>query len=177
MTPLFARALGETAFATLPAAVRRLHQGGTFTGEATIEGPATALGRLCSRLLRFPPAGTGIPLRLDIRPHAQGERWTRHFGEHRMASTLRLSADGCFIVERLGAFAVAMAPTARESGLSLVVRGWSILGLPLPRCTAPGGHAWEGTDPAGRFTFDIAVALPLGMGRLVQYRGWLSPAR
>lgn len=176
MTPIFARALGEAAFAALPAPVRRLHQGGSFLGEATIDGPATAPARLCARLLRFPPPGTAVPLRLDILADEHGESWTRHFGTHRMASRLHLSRHGGAIVERLGAFAVDLAPSGSREGLSLAVRGWSALGIPLPRRTAPGGHAREETDATGRFTFDIAVDLPFGLGRLVRYRGWLVPA-
>ena len=30
-------------------------------------------------------------------------------------------------------------------------------------------------DEAGRFCFDVALRLPLRMGRGVRYRGWLTP--
>lgn len=175
MTPIFARALGEATFAALPAPVRRLHQGGSFRGEATIDGPGTALARVCARLLRFPPPGTTVPLRLDIVADEHGESWTRHFGMHRMASRLQLSRHGHAIVERLGAFAVEMEASGTSEGMTLAVRRWSGLGIPLPPRAAPRGHAREATDNAGRFTFDIAVDLPFGLGRLVRYRGWLAP--
>ena len=175
MTSIFARALGDAAFARLPAAVQRLHRGGSFQGEATIEAPATALARLAARLARFPPPGEAMPLRLDIHRDARGEAWTRHFGRHRMATRLHRAPEGQDIVERLGPFAVRMAPTGSAAGLDLAIRGWRSLGIPLPRCTAPGGHAWEGSDAAGRFTFDIAIDLPFGLGRVIRYRGWLVP--
>lgn len=175
MTPIFARALGEATFAALPAPVRRLHQGGSFRGEATIDGPGTPLARLCARLLRFPPAGTAVPLRLDILADEEGESWTQHFGKHRMASRLQLSRHGRSIEERLGPFAVEMEPSGASDGMTLAVRGWRGLGIPLPRRAAPGSHAREATDEAGRFAFDIAVDLPFGLGRLVRYRGWLTP--
>lgn len=175
MTPIFARALGEAGFAALPAAVRLLHQGGSFMGEATIDAPGTAVARLCTRLLPFPPPGKAVPLRLDILADEQGESWTRHFGTHRMASRLHLARRGGAIVERLGAFAAELEPSCSSEGLSLAVRGWSALGIPLPARTAPGGHAREEADAAGRFTFDIAVDLPFGLGRLIRYRGWLAP--
>jgi hypothetical protein len=30
-------------------------------------------------------------------------------------------------------------------------------------------------DEAGRFTFDVGLHLPLGLKRVVRYRGWLMP--
>ena len=117
-----------------------------------------------------------MPLRLDILMDQHGEIWTRHFGAHGMASRLHLTQHGRAIVERLGPFAVALEPSGGSEGLSLAVWGWSGLGIPLPRRLAPRVHAREATDMAGRFTFDIAIDLPLGMGSVVRYRGWLAPA-
>jgi hypothetical protein len=55
--------------------------------------------------------------------------------------------------------------------LSLVLRRWDVLGVPMPRFLMPRVVAGE-SAPDGRFQFSVEIALPL-IGRLVRYRGWL----
>ena len=52
---------------------------------------------------------------------------------------------------------------------------WTVFGLRLPLALAPRIEAREWQDEAGRFRFDVAVALPLA-GEVVHYTGWLVPA-
>ena len=51
-------------------------------------------------------------------------------------------------------------------------RGW-LFGLPLPRWLLPRSEAREYVED-DRFHFDVAIDAPLGIGRLVRYRGWLA---
>ncbi len=174
MRPLFARVLGEDAFARLPPAVRRLHQGGTFTGEAAVEGPEGLLPRIAAWIVGFPAATAQVPVRVTIKPGAGGEVWERDFGGRRFRSRMALEPAG--LEEQFGPFGFRVALPADGSGLRVAVQGWRLLGLPLPLALAPLGDAVESQDEAGRFRFDVTVRLPLGLGRVVRYRGWLVPA-
>ena len=55
----------------------------------------------------------------------------------------------------------------------MIIRRWWLGPIPLPLRLAPRSVACEWADD-GRFRFDVPIALPL-IGRLVHYRGWLSP--
>jgi len=55
----------------------------------------------------------------------------------------------------------------------LIVRRWSIFGVPLPRAWAPVSTAYEFVDEA-RFNYHVEVGHPL-TGLIVRYRGWLVP--
>lgn len=174
MTPLFARVLGEDAFARLPPAVRRLHEGGVFAGEAEVEGPDGILARVAAWVAGFPPAAASVPVRAIITPSGDGEVWQRAFGGRRFLSRMVPGRAG--LEERFGPFAFRVAVPVDDTGLRVVVQGWRLLGLPLPRALAPLGDAVESEDAAWRFRFDVTVRLPLGLGRVVRYRGWLAPA-
>lgn len=174
MTPLFARVLGEDAFAALPGAVRRLHEGGSFEGEAGVEGPEGVLARFAAWVVGFPAGSARVPVRVTITPDAHGETWERDFGGRRFRSRMVPMAAG--LEERFGPFAFRIGVPADATGLRVVVRGWRCLGIPLPLILAPLGDAVETEDEAGRFCFDVTVRLPLGLGQVVRYRGWLVPA-
>ena len=174
MRPLFARVLGEDAFAALPGAVRRLHEGGAFAGEAVVEGPEGLLARFVAAAVGFPASAARVPVRVTITPEGDGEVWQRDFGGRRFRSAMVLSAAG--LEERLGLFVFRVAVPVDRHGLRVVVSGWHCLGVRLPLVLAPIGDAVEGQDDEGRFRFDVTVRLPLGLGRVVRYRGWLRPA-
>jgi len=57
--------------------------------------------------------------------------------------------------------------------LRLLVRRWSVLGLPLPVTWAPFGDCYEHAEN-GRFCFHVEIGHPL-TGPIVSYRGWLVP--
>jgi len=173
VTPLFARVLGADAFAGLPRAVRRLHEGGTFAGEAEVEGPEGLLARMAGWLVGFPASARRVRVRVVITPLADGEHWARDFGGRRFRSRMVLGANG--LEERFGVFAFRVATPLDAAGLRVVVRAWRVLGVPLPLALAPLGDAEESEDPEGRFRFDVTVRLPFGLGRVVRYRGWLVP--
>ncbi|HEX8193915.1 MAG TPA: DUF4166 domain-containing protein [Allosphingosinicella sp.] len=174
--PAYARVLGPV-FDTLPAAVRALHDIGRYAaaeGEGTVTRGRGPLARLVAAAMRLPPTGH-YPLRVDFAERSGTERWTRHFGSHRFASTLSAAKPGQ-AAERFGPLRFVFDLPAGPHGLSMHLVRWTVLGLPLPLTLAPRIHAREWQDEAGRFRFEVAVALPVA-GDVIHYTGWLVPAR
>jgi hypothetical protein len=67
-----------------------------------------------------------------------------------------------------------MELTAGPQGLDYAITSGRLGFIPLPSFLVPRSFAKERVDTAGRFTFDVPIALP-GIGLLVHYRGWLEP--
>jgi hypothetical protein len=65
-----------------------------------------------------------------------------------------------------------MALKSEGSRLRLVLRRWSVLGIPLPMWLCPHSDSYEASDD-GRFRFHVEISHPL-MGLIVRYRGWLE---
>ncbi len=174
--PLFQAVLGP-AFDALPAPVRALHMpGGALraSGTAQVDGANTLPARLAARLLGLPPAGRDVPVTVRIAAADGTERWERSFAGRRFRSTLSATPRG--LAERFGPLVFALAVTADATGIrAMAVAGWRLGPLPLPRWLAPVSVASETVDASGRFRFDVALHLPLGLGRIVRYRGWLVP--
>ena len=61
-----------------------------------------------------------------------------------------------------------------EGRLSLVLRRWSVFGIPLPLWLCPRASAYEGVEN-GRFHFHVEIGHPL-IGLIVRYQGWLLPS-
>lgn len=168
--PLYRQAMGD-AFDRLPDAVRRMHEplrDAGAVGEATVIGAATRAGALIGRIMRFPPPGR-YPLHVHFSQTDRDECWTRSFGPYRFSSRLSRCKEG--VVERFGPLRFRFALPPVDGGLAMVMKGWTLCGIPMPLIMAPRTDAREWED-AGRFHFDVAVALPL-LGRIVHYRGWL----
>lgn len=168
---LYRRIMGP-AFDALPGLVQRMHEptgGIPAIGEAVVTGADNALGRIAARLMGFPPAGTH-PLKVTMVEHHGTETWTRDFGGRRFSS--RLSHQGRHLVESFGPLSFRFDLPGGPEGLSMVMRGWSAFGIPLPLALAPRSEAREWAE-GGRFRFDVPISLPL-VGRLVHYRGWLQ---
>nr|WP_210301819.1 DUF4166 domain-containing protein [Methylobacterium brachythecii] len=177
--PLFERAIGA-GFAAMPAPIRVLHgaTGGlTFAGEAEVtRGSGLAVGLLAT-FFRLPHTTTACPVRVTIRPERGTELWTRRFGSERFSSVMSLAPGGegrSLFRERFGPFSMDLAVNAHAQGLDMTVTGWRLGPLPLPRSLSPATRASERVDEHGRFSFDVALLLPL-VGLLVHYRGWLVP--
>ena len=98
------------------------------------------------------------------------ERWTRHVGEHALASTLW--ARGDLLCERLGLVTFGFRLETRAGGINWIVRHVRVLGmLPMPAswCSQVAAREWAEGE---RYHFDVQAALPLA-GLLVHYHGWL----
>lgn len=174
---LYRRILGD-AWQELPASIRAMHvspSGLTAKGEAVVVRGRNPLASWAADIMRFPKPGGSIPVRVVFEATAQGEIWRRDFGGRRFA-TVQTEGHGSsqfLIDERFGAISVALACVVENRRLRLIVRHWSLFGLPMPRFLAPGGEAFE-YEQDGRFHFDVELKAPL-LGRLVRYRGWLVP--
>lgn len=168
--PLYERIMGGR-FADLPTALRRLHTvhgGAGASGEAEVERGRHPLARLIARVMRFPPVGVH-PLHVAFAERNGVERWTRSFGPHHFSSTL--SEAGGRLVERFGPLRFHFDLPSDAAGLTMVMRRWSAVGLPLPLQLAPRSLARE-WEQDGAFHFDVSIALPL-VGPVVRHRGRL----
>ena len=176
--PLYPRLLGS-AFATLPASVRALHDSRAerrWTGTAEVRRSRGPLAVLVAALIGFPKAGAGIPVSVTFSPASDAERWTRRVGTRTFASVQRAGQgrDAYLLVERFGIASVSLALVVEGDRLRLVPRRWALLGVPMPRALLPRGESFE-TEEDGRFRFDVQIALPR-IGLVVAYRGTLDPA-
>ena len=151
-------------------AIRDMHRGGVFDGSADIDHGRGPLVRALLRAAGMPPPGRAVPLRLEIRPDADGAWWTRDFGGHRTHSRLERRAG--LVLESFGPFAVAMRLTADADALVITVARGRMLGLPVPGALAPRSTSREWQDSRGRLNFDISATVPFG-GLLIRYRGTL----
>jgi len=173
---LYPDLLGD-AWKSLPAEIRAMHEGAAMAeGRASVERGGGILSRLAARLTGFPAAGTDVPVRVRFDADKDGETWTRAFGTHGFSSrqfTGRGRSER-LLCERFGPLTFAMALVAGENRLSLVLRRWSFLGLPLPMWLCPRSNAYE-TAEDGRFRFHVEISHPVA-GLIVRYRGWLEPS-
>ena len=176
---LYERVLGR-AFASLPEAVRRAHQpgwGARFSGEAQVEGAEGILARMGAAVFRLPSAARRVPVSVEIVAEAGQERWVRRFGPGRFFSVLSASSVPGRVVERFGPFRFELDLLVGTRGVvGMPMRAWRLGPVPLPLALAPVSIATEHVDAKGRFCFDVEMRLPLGLGRLVRYRGWLVEA-
>jgi hypothetical protein len=176
-TPLYRRLLGD-AYAALPAPIQAMHDlTGTLAaeGRATVERGPGVLARAIGAIFGFPPAASDIPVRVDFSLRDGREVWRRDFAGRIFTSTQE-AGRGRFdrlLCERFGPFAFGIALVRTADRLDLLVRGWRVLGIPLPRALVPHVAAHERVED-GRFRFHVEIKLPL-IGLMVRYRGWLVP--
>jgi uncharacterized protein DUF4166/saccharopine dehydrogenase-like protein len=175
--PLYHRVLNE-AWAALPEPLRAMHE---VTGSLTAEGVATVtrgsspMARLAAAMFRFPPPGRDVPVKVSFEVRDGRELWRREFAGHAFASSQE-EGWGRFerlLCERFGPFAFGLALVVADGRMRLVVRRWSLFGLPLPLVLAPYGDAYESAEN-DRFNFHVAIGHPL-VGPIVRYDGWLMP--
>jgi hypothetical protein len=164
------------AFERLPAAVRRFHslQGRhELTGEVQIDAPATPAGRALARLLGLPHRASRGPLHFVLEAGPEEERWARHFpGGCTMTSTLRRSEGR--LVEQLGPSRLVYELGADGDRLAMYLVSQRFAGVPSPRALMPDVLAEEREDASGRFNFLVRVRVPLAIGEVAHYRGWLA---
>jgi Domain of unknown function (DUF4166)/Saccharopine dehydrogenase NADP binding domain len=175
--PLYRRLLGD-AYEALPAPLQAMHD---LNGEMAAEGVATVtrgqglLARLMAAVIGFPRAGENVPVRVAFKAERGCERWTRTFAGRSFHSTQE-QGRGRFewlLCERFGPVNAGMALVLDDGKLRLIVRRWSVFGIPLPVALAPRGDSYEYAEN-GRFHFHVEIAHPF-TGPIVSYRGWLVP--
>lgn len=168
--PLYRHVIGP-AYAVMPKPVRDMHDivgDAGACGRGKVRRGASRLARLVCAVMRFPPEGEH-DLHVSFAERNGVERWTRDFAGH--AFTSEFSQRGDRLVERFGPMRFSFDLPSDASGLRMVMRGWSVLGVPMPLWLAPRSEAreWaEGED----FCFDVPIALP-GIGTVVHYSGQL----
>jgi hypothetical protein len=174
--PLYQRILGE-AWDALPAPVRAMHScaaSQAAAGQADVRRGRNPLARLVAWVIGFPAAGEQVPVHVVFTPNAGGERWTRTFAG-RSFSSVQMVGDGRsahLLRERFGPLSFDMALVVEAARLSLVVRRWSVWGMPLPLFLAPDGNSYE-TVVSDRFHFHVEIGHRL-IGLIVGYHGWLE---
>jgi len=175
--PLYRRLLGD-AYELLPAPLKTMHE---LKHTLVAEGTATVTrgkglpARIAAALVGFPRAGENVAVRVDFKAEKGAERWTRTFAGRSFHSTQE-QGRGRFewlVCERFGPLCAGMALVVDEGKLRLIVRRWSIFGIPMPLWLAPGGDSYEYAAD-GRFHFHVEIRHPF-TGLIVGYRGWLVP--
>jgi hypothetical protein len=121
----------------------------------------------------FPKASDNLPVSVHFQVENGREHWTRKFGEEILSTTLRAGRDASerLLCERVGLFDFAQALVVDGDKLRLVLRRWTVFGIPLPSWLAPRSDSYE-TEQDGKFRFHVEISHPL-LGLIVRYRGWL----
>jgi hypothetical protein len=177
--PLYARILGD-GWQSLPPQVRDMHdihRSRVARGRASVERGRGLMAALAARIMRFPQAVPDTPLVVRFEVSDGVETWTRTFGAESFSSRQfagRGRSDR-LLCEGFGPLDFAMALVVDGERLSLVLRRWRFLGLPLPRWLCATSTAYEHVE-GGRFTFHVEIGHPL-VGLIVRYDGWLAPDR
>lgn len=168
--PLYRRVIGP-AYNRLPEPVRGMHDvigDGGAAGRGRVRRGRSLLARLVCAVMRFPPAGEH-DLHVAFEERDGVERWTRDFAGNTFSS--ELSQSGGCLVERFGPMRFSFDLPSDANGLTMVMRGWSVLGIPMPLRLAPKSEAREWAE-GEEFCFDVPIALP-GIGTVVHYSGHL----
>ena len=168
---LYQQVMGDD-FLRLPSAVQRFHRlSGThhFEGWVETHAPATWMARVLATCLGSPQRATQGRIRFELDASGGTETWTRHFPSQTMRS--RLTQQGAFVEERLGAATLRFTLHASGPGLSMALRSMGFLGIPCPRWMLPSVVAEEHGD-GDRFHFRVLAALPF-VGTVAHYEGHL----
>jgi hypothetical protein len=174
--PLYQRILGD-AWHALPAPLRAMHRCAgpqVAAGQADVLRGRHPLARLVAFVIGFPAAGHQVPVQVVFTPGAGGECWTRTFAGRSFTSfqSAGRGTSAHLLRERFGPLTFDLALVVEGAKLRLVVRRWSLWGLPLPLLLAPGGDSYE-TAIDDRFHFHVEIRHRL-IGLIVGYHGWLE---
>jgi hypothetical protein len=170
---LYCRALGE-AFALLSPTLRDFHSRseGRAQGVLRVRRGEGWLRNQVADLLRLPPAGDSVPIRLKVEPCARGERWVRHFGEQRLETRQWLRRE--LFLEAAGPVQFGFRLVVEEGGLYFhFARAW-LWGIPLPATLSPRVTA-RATGSERGWIVHVRVEAA-GLGMLAEYEGEVTPA-
>ena len=172
--PLYRRILGD-AWDSLPSPLIKMHNCKKAEGLANIEVGKTLLARLMVKILGFPEAGRDVPVQVSFISKDRAELWQRTFAGKSFAS-FQMEGHGLserLLSEQFGPITFEMALVVAPDKLSLVIRRWTVFGIPLPLFLAPLGNSFEYVAE-GRFCFHVEIRHPI-IGLIVYYQGWLVP--
>ena len=175
--PVYRQILGH-GFALLPEPIQAMHDlaAGALVahGRGEVRRGTGPLARLLGAVIGFPPAVADTPVTVTFERKGDLEVWRRDFGGRRFFS-LQEAGRGrseALMVERFGPLAFSLALVIDAGRMTLVMRRWTALGLPMPMALCPRIAASE-TVEDGRFRFHVDISHPL-TGPIVAYRGWLD---
>lgn len=152
LPPLYVRACGESAFASMPAPIKKLHDVAAFSvfrGQATVTGASNALGRLAARIGGLPQPTGGqeqarMPIEFVLSQENGVETWERRFAATEQPMIFRTRqlfdpATGCITETAFGGLLhLGMRAVASPQGLDLQLERVAVLGvLPLPKLLHP----------------------------------------
>ncbi len=128
---------------------------------------------MIAAVFKLPQVGRDVPVSVTFDIADESEIWRRNFAGRKFLSVQRegRGRSARLIEERFGPVTVALAVVLDEGRLRLIVRRWSLCGVPMPLWLAPQGDASEFVAD-GRFQFDVEIRQRF-IGRVVRYRGWL----
>jgi hypothetical protein len=175
--PLYQRLLSE-AYADLPGPIRAMHDlsaTAAAEGRARVERGRNPLARIAAACIGFPQENPDTPVRVDFTVADGKETWRRTFGDESFASRQFAgggSSDG-LLCEQFGPCRFGIALVIDDKRLVLVMRRWSVFGIPLPLWLCPRTQTYESAED-GRFNFHVKISHPL-TGPIVSYDGWLEP--
>jgi hypothetical protein len=172
---IYQRLLGD-AWSSLPEPLIKLHSSKKAEGLAKVEVGKNPFARLIASVFGFPKAGRDIPIQVSFQLKDGGELWQRTFAG-KSFSSFQLEGTGRserLLSERFGPCNFGLAVIADDKKLSLTVRRWDILGIPLPLILAPTTNSYEDVID-GKFNFHVEISHPL-TGLIVRYQGWLIPS-
>lgn len=177
--PVYESVCGVDACAALPAPIRALHDNvsrARWSGRADITGASNPLAYIAARIVGMPRAAGDVDVTVEFEVRDGVERWRRSFAGRPFVSLQYVGEgpDAGTVIERFGALSFALRNTLDGAGLSQEIAAAYVLGIRLPRLLWPRIRARERVEGQGRFTFDVAISVPL-LGRLVAYKGWLMP--
>lgn len=170
---LYRRVLKE-AFDTLPPALRRFHDQpaeGVAVGSLRVTRGDGWLRHLAAALMRLPPAGACVPIRLEVRVEGDQERWIRHFDGLRL-ETLQWHQND-LLIEAVGPLRFELRVEADRAGMQFRSVRCRLFMLPLPAALAPRICA-NITGRESGWWVDVRVETPW-MGLLARYEGEVRP--
>lgn len=175
--PLYQSILGD-AWYDLPDEIRAMHTVRhhlVAIGTADVDRGGGPLVALAGWLFGFPRPGRNVPLKVEFTFDGHKETWTRNFGSQKFRSIQQPGKGRSehLIEEVFGPISVGLAVVVTPGRLSLIVRRWSLLGIPLPMFLAPSGETFESVED-GVFRFNVEIRAPI-IGLLATYRGHLVP--
>jgi len=143
-------------------------------GTVTVTRGAALLSRLLASLAGMPRPCSDAPCEVRFE-HPAGsaagaERWVRDMAGRRFSSLLVPAAPGEF-EESFGWYRFRFALVLDNGAVEFALRGWSVLGIPLPHALWPRISTRE-SQQGGEYLFAVRTELPL-LGLLVAYRGRL----
>jgi hypothetical protein len=173
---LFQTLIGDTAWASLPEAVRTMHGGDARViarGHSHVDGDARRPAQWTRRIFGLPEPGTLATMAFTLERRGACEYWTRHFTSRPMHSVLDASPRyRGWLRERLGPATLHFELLVAHGAIDWKLRAMHVFGIRLPQAWLAGVAARSSAED-GRYRFDTSARLP-GIGLLVAYRGHLD---